>query len=111
MRGGKSVWKSLFNKPADVTVNAIPAARSDMVIHNLLSGILHRISSGNPENAMHNHCQVYDVTHHASNILLAGMGQNKPLADAFTCPLTSLDTQRKPNPRTCLQVRSTQDYR
>ena len=63
----------LGNKAADVPVNTIPAARSDMGPHNLQSGIFCHATTSCPENVVHDHGEVYDVAHHASNILLAGM--------------------------------------
>ena len=63
----------LRNKASDVPVNTVPAARSDMGTHRLQSGIFrHTASAGHgPEDSIQDHGEVYDVTHHASNILLA----------------------------------------
>ena len=52
-------------------MNTIPAARSDMGPHNLQSGIFCHVTTSCPENAVQDHCEVYDVAHHASNVLLA----------------------------------------
>ena len=69
---GKPNRGCLANKAADVPVNAISAARSDMGTHNLQSGIFCHVTTGCPENVVQDHREVYDVVHHASNILLVG---------------------------------------
>jgi len=43
-----------------------------MGTHNLQNGIFCHVTTGYPENAVQDHREVYDVAHHASNILLAG---------------------------------------
>jgi hypothetical protein len=39
------------------------------------------------------------------------MRETEPAANASRCLLTSLDIHRGPNPRTCLWIRTSQDYR
>ena len=72
LRDGKPDRECLCNKAADVPVNTIPAARSDMGPHNLQTGIFCHVTTSCPENVVQDHGEVYDVAHHASNILLAG---------------------------------------
>ena len=65
-------------------MNTIPAARSDMVIHNLQSGISCHATIGFPENVIQDHGEVYDVAHHASNIFLADMHETEqPVGDTL----------------------------
>ena len=78
------------NKVADVPVNPIPPARSDMITHNLQSSIFRHISSGCPENVIQDHSQVDDVTHQALNIFLAGMRKTEPVVNAFKFGSTHL---------------------
>ena len=80
LRDGKPARKCLCNKAADTQVNAIPAPRSDMGSHNIQSGISCRIACDCPENTIQDHGEVYDVTHHASNIFLAGSKRLSHLA-------------------------------
>jgi hypothetical protein len=89
MRDGKPDRKCLCNKAADIPVNTIPAARSDMGTRSLQSGIFRHIASAFPENIIQDHGEVYDVTHHASNILLAamrGLSQLLILLDVYSPP-------------------------
>ena len=105
--GCKSDRKCLCNKAADIPVNTIPAARSDMGIHNFLSGISCHATTGCPENVIQDHGEVYDIAHHASNIFLADMHEaEQPVGDTSRWSLTCLDIHRKPNPRTCCQIHS-----
>ena len=108
---GKPDCKRLCNKAANIPVNTIPAARSDMRIRNLHNDTVCHIATGRLEDPVQDHGEVHDVTHHASNILLAVTRETKPLVDVFTCPLTSRDIRRIPNPRTCRRIRSSQNYR
>jgi hypothetical protein len=88
-------------------VNTIPAAGSDMGIHGLHSGIFRHIACGGPENGIQDYGEVYDVTHHASNILLASVRETeRPVGKFSMCSLTCLDIYRQPNLRTCLQIHS-----
>ena len=103
--GSKSDWKFICNKAADILVNTIPTARFDIGIHSLQSGIFCHTASGCLGNIIQDQGEVYDVTHHALNILLAVMQEAESLGDAFTRPLTSLDIHRKPNLRTCPRIR------
>jgi hypothetical protein len=106
-RGGRPDRKRLGNKAADVLVNTIPAARSDMRPHNLQSSIFCHVTTSCPENAVQDHGEVYDVAHHASNILLADMQETEqPVGDTSRYSLTCLDIYRKPNPRACLGIHS-----
>jgi len=103
----KSDRECLGNKAADVPVNTIPAARSDMGHHGLESGIFCHVTTSCPENVVQDYGQVYDVAHHASNILLADMQETEQLVgDTSRHPLTCFDIYRKPNPRVCLQIHS-----
>ena len=79
-RGGRPDRKRLGNKAEDVLVNTIPAARSDMRPHNLQRGIFCHVTTSCPQNVVHDHGKVYDVTHHASNILLAEMQETEQAA-------------------------------
>ena len=69
---GKPDRECLRDEAADVPVNTIPAARSDMGPHNLQSSIFCHVTTSCPENVVQDHGEVYDVAHHASDILLAG---------------------------------------
>ena len=102
---------SLRNKVADIPMNTIPAARSDMGIRNLQSGIFCHIVGGCLGNPIHDHGEVHNVSDHASNTLLAGMRGNELVGNASTYPLTSLDINHQPNPRNCLHIRSSPNYR
>ena len=99
------------DKIADILVDMVPAARHDMRILNLQSGFACHKASDGLEYPIQDHCEIYDVTHHALDILLAGMRETEPLAIASACPLTFLDIHYPPNPRTCLGICSSQDYR
>ena len=59
-------------------MNVIPAARSYMGICNFQSDTVSRTATF--ENPIQNHGEVYDVAHHASNVLLAVMRETEPLA-------------------------------
>ena len=98
----------LRHEAAYVPVNTIPAAGSDMGAHNPQSGIFCYIATCCPENIVQDHGEVYDVAHHASNILLAGkQAENEQLVgDTSRCSLTCLDIHRRPNQRACLQIHS-----
>jgi len=72
LRDGKSDRECLGNKAADVPMNTIPATRPEMGAHNLQSGIFCHVTTGCPENVVQDYGEVYDVAHHASNILLTG---------------------------------------
>ena len=64
-------------------MNTIPASRSDMGAHDLQNGIFRHIASGGPEDGIQDHG---DVTHHASNIFLAGVRETEqPVRDIFIC--------------------------
>ncbi len=104
LRDGKPDRECLGNKAADVLVNTIPAARSDMGPHNFQSGIFCHATTSCPENVVHDHGEVYDVAHHASNILLAGMQEEseQPVGEASRCSLAYSDIHCKPNLRTGL---------
>ena len=75
LRGVKPGWKCLCDKSANILVNATPAASFDVVIYNLFSDIFYciRLASGGYENAIQNHGEIYDIAHHATNTLLAGV--------------------------------------
>ena len=97
----------LGSKAADVLVNIIPAARSDMGPHNFQSRIFCHVATSCPKNVVQDHGEVYDVAHHASNILLADMQETEqPVGETSRYSLTCLDIHRKPNPRTCLSIHS-----
>ena len=68
------------DKTADILVDTVPAARHDMRILNLQNGIACHIASDCLEYPIQDHCKIYDVTHHASDILLAGMRETELLA-------------------------------
>jgi hypothetical protein len=103
----KSDRKCLCNKAANIPVNTIPAARSDMAIHNLRSGTSCYATTSCPENVIQDHGEVYNVAHHASNIFLADMYEiEQPVGDTSRWSLTCLDIHHKPNSRTCLQIHS-----
>ena len=76
-RDGKSNRKCLCNKAADIPVNTVPAARSDVGIHNFLSGISFHATTGFLGNVIQDHGEVYDVAHHASYIFLANIYENE----------------------------------
>lgn len=62
-----------FNKFADIPVNTISATRSDMGTRNFQSDIFRHIAASDSlGNAIQDHGEIYDIAHHASNILLAG---------------------------------------
>ena len=106
-RDRRSHRKCLRNKAADVLVNAVPTARSDMGTHRLQGGIFRHITCGGTEDVIQDHGEVYDVTHHASNVLLAGVKQTEqPVGVISVWSLTCLDIYRQPNLRTCLQIHS-----
>jgi hypothetical protein len=93
-REGKPGRERLGNKAVDVPVNAIPAARSDMSPYNLQSGIFCHVTTSCPENVVQDHGEVYDVAHHASNILLADMQETETerrVGDTSRYSLTCLD--------------------
>jgi hypothetical protein len=98
----------LRHKAAYVPVDTISAAGSDMGAHNPQSGIFCYIATSCPENIIQDHGEVYDVAHHASDILLAGkQAENEQLVgDTSRCSLTCLDIHRKPSQRACLQIHS-----
>ena len=97
----------LSNKAADVSVNTI-TARSEMGPHSLQGISFCHVTTSSPENVVQDHHEVYDVAHHASNILLAGKQEESEhlVGDTFRCSLTCLDIHRKPSPRACLQIHS-----
>ena len=105
---GKPDRECLGNKAANVPMNAIPAARSDMGPHNLQNRIFCHVTTSCPENIVQDHGEVYDVAHHASNILLAGKqeGREELVVGSFRCSPTFLDIHHKPNLRACLQIHS-----
>jgi hypothetical protein len=105
--GWKSDRKCLCNEAADIPVNTIPAARSDMGIYNLQSSTSCHATIGCPENVIQDHGEVHDVAHHASNIFLANMHETEqPVGDTSRWSLTCLDIHHKPNPRACRQIHS-----
>jgi hypothetical protein len=71
VRDSRPNRERLGNKAADIPVNIISAARSDMGPHNLQSGIFCHVTTGCPENVVQDHGKVYNVTYHTSNIFLA----------------------------------------
>ena len=71
LRDGGPNRECLGNKAANVPVDTVPAARSNMDPHNLQSSIFCHVATSCPENVVQDHSEVYDVAHHASNILLA----------------------------------------
>ena len=74
----------------------VPAAGSDVGTHGLQSGNFRHISCGGLEDGIQDHGEIYDVTHHASNILLAGVRETEqPVRDISMCStLTCLDIHR-----------------
>ena len=63
-------------------MNTIPATRSDMRARSLQSRIFRHIAARCPENAIQDHGKVDDVTHHTSDIFLAGMPETiKPVGN------------------------------
>ena len=110
---GKPDGECLGNKTVDVPVNIIFAARPHMLPHNPQNGTFCHVITSCPENVVQDDCQVYDVAHHTSNILLAG-GQEQSehlVGDKFGSSLTCLDIHRKPNPRACLRIVHSSHYR
>jgi hypothetical protein len=88
-------------------VNTVPAAGSDMITHGLQSGNFRHIACSSPEDGIQDHGEVYDVTHHASNILLADVRETEqPAGDISICSLTCFDIHRQPNLQTCLLIHS-----
>jgi hypothetical protein len=82
LRVGEPVRKCLCNKPPDILVNTVPAARSNIGLHNHQSDIFcHDIASRCPKHLIQDHDEVYDVTHHALDILLPGMRETESVAD------------------------------
>ena len=69
---GKPDRECLGNKAADVSVDAILAARPRMSHHDLESGIFCHVTASCPENVVQYYGKVYYVAHHASDVLLAG---------------------------------------
>ena len=85
LRDSKPGPKCLRNKAPDFPVNTIrvPATRSDMRARSIQSRIFRHIATRCPGNAIQDHGKVDDVTHHTSNILLAGIPEmTKPIGDA-----------------------------
>ena len=64
-------------------MNTISAAGSDMRICNLHNDTVCYIATGRLEDPVQDHGEVYDVTHHASNILLAVTRESEPLVDVL----------------------------
>ena len=89
-------------------MNTIPAARSDVGAYDLHGGVFCHVTTSSPENVVQDHGKVYDVAHHASNILLAGMQDvsEQQVGDASKCSLPCSDIHCKPNLRTRLQIHS-----
>ena len=110
LRVGESARKCLRNKAPDILVNTVPAARSDMGLHNHQSGIFCHIASRCPKHLIQDHDEVNNVTHHTSNILLPGMRETESVAGVSRWPLTSIHIYRKPSSRTGLQMRSNLVY-
>ena len=82
LRDSKPDPKCLRNKAPYIPVDAVPATRSDMRARSLQSRIFRHIAIRCPENAIQNHREVDDVTHHTSDIFLAGMPEmTKPVGD------------------------------
>ena len=71
LRNGKSDREGLRNKAADISVNPIPATRSDVPIRCRLDVTGRHIVSSDPEHVIQDDGKVYNVAHHASDILLA----------------------------------------
>ena len=69
----------ISNKVADILVDTVPAARYNMRVLNLQSGIACHIASDCLAYPIQDHCEIYDVTHHASDIVLAGMQETESL--------------------------------
>ena len=67
----KSDREGLCDKAADISVNPIPAARSDVPIRCWLDVTGRHIASSDPEYVIQDDGEVYNVAHHASDILLA----------------------------------------
>jgi len=81
-------------------VNTIPAARSDVLVHNV-----RHITIGCLGDIVQNHVEVYNVAHQALNDLLADKHKSDwAVTILLGCSLTGFDTHRKPNPQTCLQI-------
>ena len=55
----------------------VPAAGSDMGTYGLQSGNFCHIACSGPEDGIQDHSKVYDVTRHASDILLAGVRETE----------------------------------
>ena len=62
--------EGLCNEALDIAVNCISMSRPDMMIEGSL-GILWRIARGHPKDAVHDDREIYNVAHHATDILLA----------------------------------------
>jgi hypothetical protein len=109
---GKSGRICLCNKGTDVSVNTIPAARYDVLIHNVQSIIVCHITNACLANIVQNHVEVNNVTHQASNNLLSGKHESDWAVTILSrCSLTCLHMLRKPNPQPRLQMQSGHDYR
>jgi len=88
-------------------VDTVPTAGSDMGTHRLQGSIFRHIACGGPEDVIQDHGEVHDVTHHASNILLAGARETEQLVEVISMrSLTCLDIYRQPSLQTCLQIHS-----
>ena len=89
-------------------MNVIPVIRSEMVFHNFQSVIVRYIASGRLGNLVQDHVEVHDIAHQASNIFLTGERESYEAVTTLlgVRSLTSLETHRKPNPRTFHQIQS-----
>ena len=68
----------LCNEPPDVTVNRISTPRSLMTLDDLQRVLWCHVASGHPKDTIHDHCQIYDVAHHTTDILLAIRQKSQP---------------------------------
>ena len=74
----KSDGECLCNEAPDVTVNRISAPRSLVPIDDLQRLLWCHVASSHPKDAIHDHCQIYDVAHHAADILWANRQKSQP---------------------------------
>jgi hypothetical protein len=73
LRHVESDRECLRNKAVDIPVNPIPAPGTDVPIHGSLSVVGRHTATTSPEYVIQDDGDVYDVSHHTSDILLADM--------------------------------------
>ena len=70
-RHRKPDCKCLCNEAPNIAVNRISAPGSRMPINDLQHVLWRHVTGGHPKYAVHDHCQIYDVAHHTTDILWA----------------------------------------